>query len=159
MKTAIFASGCFWGTQYHMDKASGVIETHVGYIGGDIENPTYQQVYTGATGHTEAVEVQYDDSKTDYETLAKLFFETHDPTQVNGQGPDIGTQYRSVIFYTDNEQKEIAEKLIAELTERGMKIATSIEPATTFWRGEAYHEKYYEQRGGTPYCHVYKKLF
>jgi len=158
-QTAFFASGCFWGTQYHLDKTPGVIETHVGYTGGHGENPTYEEVCRGKTGHVEAVEVLYDETKTNYETLATLFFETHDPTQTDGQGPDIGSQYHSVIFYTNDEQKMIAEKLIKQLENKGMNIATIIKPAATFWRGEQYHEKYYEKRGGSPYCHIYTKRF
>ena len=157
--TAIFASGCFWGTEYFFEKAEGVISTQVGYIGGHVDHPTYKQVCSHTTGHAEAVKVVYDPQKTDYETLCKLFFETHDPTQVGGQGPDIGDQYRSEIFYTDDEQKAIAEKLKAELEAKGLKVATKITKATTFWDGEDYHEHYYSNKGGTPYCHAYTKRF
>ena len=108
---AIFASGCFWGTEYYLSKVDGVISTQVGYSGGVTDNPTYEQVSTGETGHVEAVEIIFDPGKVSYETLAKMFFETHDPTQANGQGPDIGSQYRSVIFYKNEEQKEIAHQI------------------------------------------------
>ncbi len=157
--TAIFASGCFWGTEYFFEKAEGVISTQVGYIGGTKENPTYAEVCTGKTGHAEAVRVVYDPTKTDYETMAKLFFETHDPSQINRQGPDVGTQYRTGLFYLDDEQKDIAEKLKKQLEAKGTKVATEITKATTFWEGEDYHEHYYAKKNGTPYCHSYTKRF
>ncbi len=158
-KSAIFASGCFWGVEYHFQRTRGVLSTRVGYIGGHTENPTYNEVCTGATGHAEAIEVVYDPNQTDYETLAKLFFETHDPTQIGGQGPDIGDQYRSVVFYLDEEQKAIADKLIGILGRMGYEVATSVEPATTFWPAENYHQHYYDKTGNTPYCHIFRPLF
>lgn len=158
-KTAIFASGCFWGTEYFFEKAEGVISTQVGYIGGHKENPTYKEVCAHTTGHAEAVRIEYDSTKTDYDQLARLFFETHDPTHVNRQGPDIGEQYRTEIFYLDQEQKEIAEKLISILEEDGLKIATKVTEASKFWEAEDYHEHYYTNKGGTPYCHSYIKRF
>lgn len=157
--TAIFASGCFWGTEYFFEKAEGVLSTQVGYIGGHKDNPTYKEVCSNTTGHAEAVRVVFDPTKTDYETLCKLFFETHDPTQINRQGPDIGTQYRTEVFYLNDEQKAIAEKLKGILEAEGLKVATNITKATTFWEGEDYHEHYYSNKGGTPYCHAYKKRF
>ncbi|MBL7898224.1 MAG: bifunctional methionine sulfoxide reductase B/A protein [Crocinitomicaceae bacterium] len=157
--TAIFASGCFWGTEYYFEKAEGVISTQVGYIGGHKANPTYKEVCAHTTGHAEAVKVVYDPSKTSYETLCKLFFETHDPTQINRQGPDIGDQYRTEIFYLNEEQKQIAEKLIGILVEKGLKVATKVTPASTFYDAEDYHEHYYSGNGGTPYCHSYTKRF
>jgi len=156
---AIFASGCFWGTEYHLQKVDGVISTTVGYIGGHKENPTYKEVCTIKTGHTEATEVIYDPSKVSYEELARLFFETHDPTQVNRQGPDIGTQYRSGIFYLNDEQKEVAEKLIRLLKNSGLNIATEVTKASKFWEAENYHQDYYDNKGSTPYCHFYTKRF
>jgi len=158
-ETAYFASGCFWGTQYHFMKAKGVISTIVGYMGGHTSNPTYKEVCTGTTGHVETTEVVFDKSKTSYEDMIKLFFETHDFTQVGGQGPDIGDQYRSVIFYTSDEQKRIAEKYIGILSEKGYKVATLLLPAPKFWKGEEYHQEYYEKKHGTPYCHIYRKIF
>ncbi|QXD16074.1 peptide-methionine (S)-S-oxide reductase MsrA [Rhodocaloribacter litoris] len=158
-KRAIFASGCFWGTEYHFQRAPGVLSTRVGYTGGHKPNPTYRDVCSGTTGHAEAVEVYYDPEKTTYEALARLFFETHDPTQVNRQGPDVGEQYRSAIFYLDEEQKEVAERLIRILREKGYDVATEVTPASTFWPAESYHQKYYEATGKTPYCHVYTKRF
>lgn len=159
-ETAVFASGCYWGTEYYLQQADGVIETTVGYAGGDVANPSYRQVSTGSTGHAESVKVVYDPNKTDYETLTKLFFETHDPTQVNRQGPDVGTQYRSAIFYQSEAQKEIAEKLKAQLEEKGLKVATEITALEKFFPEEKdYHQDYYKKTGGTPYCHAYKERF
>ncbi len=156
---AIFASGCFWGVEYYLGRADGVVSTTVGYIGGNALNPTYEQVCTDTTGHAEAVEVIYDPVKVSYEELAKLFFETHDFTQVNRQGPDIGTQYRSEIFYVNDKQKQTAEKLIAELKKKEYDVATKVTKATKFYNGEDHHQDYYEKNGGSPYCHVYKKIF
>lgn len=156
---AIFASGCFWGTEYYLQKAPGVISTTVGYTGGHVDNPTYKQVCTDKTGHAEAVEVIYDPSKTSYEQLAKLFFETHDFTQLNRQGPDIGMQYRSAIFYLDEKQRQIAAGLVQTLKNKGFNVKTEITPAGKFWPAEQYHQDYYKNNGKTPYCHVYRKIF
>ncbi len=156
---AYFAAGCFWGVEYWFQKAPGVISVTSGYMGGDVNNPTYELVCTGKTGHAETVEVVFDPNKTDYETLAKLFFEIHDPTQRNRQGPDIGFQYRSAVFYTNPQQKQIAEKLIAILREKGLKVVTSVEKAKEFWPAEKYHQDYYSRKGGTPYCHFKTKRF
>lgn len=159
IEKAVFASGCFWGTEYYLKQAPGVISTTVGYTGGNLDNPTYEQVCTNTTGHAEAVEVEYDGSKTSYEELAKLFFETHDFTQLNRQGPDVGTQYRSAIFYLNEQQREIAERLVGELEKKGYDVKTQIVPAGTFWPAEEYHQDYYEKAGSSPYCHIYKKIF
>ncbi len=156
---AYFAGGCFWGTEYHFQKMKGVIATTVGYMGGNTENPTYKEVCSGKTGHAETLEIEYDPSQTDFETLAKLFLEIHDPTQLNRQGPDIGDQYRSAVFYTDESQKEISEKLIKELRDKGYKVVTEIEAAGDFWAAETYHQDYYAENGKTPYCHIYTKRF
>jgi len=156
---AIFASGCFWGTEYHLQRIEGVIATTVGYTGGHVENPTYKQVCTDKTGHAEAVEVVYDPTKTSYEKLVKLFFETHDFTQLNRQGPDIGKQYRSGIFYLNDEQKEIAERLVKTLREKGHDVKTEITAANKFWPGEGYHQDYYNKTRKTPYCHIYRPIF
>ncbi len=158
-KTAVFAGGCFWGVEYHFEKAPGVISAVSGYTGGKTVNPSYEEVCSGKTGHVEAVKVTYDPEKTDFETLAKLFFEIHDPTQVDRQGPDIGEQYRSVIFYQDEKQKEIAEKLIEILKKKGYKVATCLQPASAFYEAEDYHQDYYARKKTTPYCHVYTKRF
>jgi peptide methionine sulfoxide reductase msrA/msrB len=156
---AIFAGGCFWGVEYYFQKAEGVISTRVGYIGGHKQNPTYEDVCSGTTGHIEAVEVTFDPSGTSYEALARLFFEIHDPTQINRQGPDVGEQYRSVIFYLDEGQKLVAEKLIRILQDKGYKIATETQKAGQFWEAELYHQDYYLNNGKQPYCHSYEKRF
>jgi peptide methionine sulfoxide reductase msrA/msrB len=157
--TAVFASGCFWGTQYYLQKARGVLTTSVGFTGGHKANPTYEEVSGGATGHAEAVRVIFDPAVISYEDLAKLFFETHDFTQVDRQGPDIGTQYRSEIFYQDEDQRRVAEKLVEILKSKGFKVATRITQAGAFWQAETYHQDYYLKSGGRPYCHVYRKIF
>lgn len=156
---AIFAGGCFWGVEYHFKKVKGVLVVKSGYTGGVIDNPSYKQVCSGKTGHAEAVEVEFDAALVSYETLAKLFFEIHDPTQRNRQGPDIGTQYRSAIFYTDEEQKNVAEQLIGELRSKGYHVVTSVEKAGIFWYAEEYHQGYYQKTGHQPYCHIYQKRF
>ncbi len=156
---AIFASGCFWGTEFYFQRAPGVISTSVGYTGGHVDNPTYKQVCTDRTGHAEVVEVVYDPTKTDYEKLAKLFFETHDFTQLNRQGADIGTQYRSVIFYVDEQQKQIATKLVETLRKKGYDVKTQIVSADKFWQAEEYHQDYYTKTGKVPYCHTYREIF
>jgi len=149
---AIFAGGCFWGVEYYFQQAPGVVSTTAGYTGGHLDNPTYEQVCSDETGHTEAVEVLYDPAKTNYEQLAKLFFEIHDFTQYNRQGPDIGTQYQSVIYYLDNQQKEAATELIKILKQKGYDVKTEVRPAEKFWPAENYHQDYYKKNGGTPYC-------
>lgn len=154
-----FASGCFWGTEYFFMQAPGVVETSVGYMGGDKKNPTYKEVSTGNTGHLETTEIVYDPSITTYGDLVRLFFETHDFTQINGQGPDIGSQYLSAIFYKDDEQKAIAKKYINLLNVKGYRVATTLRPAPEFWKAENYHQEYYKNNGSTPYCHVYTKIF
>jgi len=157
--TAIFAGGCFWGVEYLFEKEEGVLNAVSGYTGGHKENPTYREVCSHTTGHIEAVKVSYDPGKTDYETLARFFFEIHDPTQVDRQGPDIGEQYRSVVFYENDAQKHVAQKLIDILKDKGYDVATRLEPATKFWVAEDYHQDYYEHKGTLPYCHAYTKRF
>jgi len=156
---AIFAGGCFWGMEHLFNKADGVISTTVGYIGGNKDNPTYKEVCNDNTNHAEAIEVIFDNSLTSFEEMAKLFFEIHDPTQVDRQGPDIGTQYRSVIFYLNEEQKNTSEKLIKILMDKGYNIATKIIEAKKFWKAEDYHQDYYSKKGDVPYCHSYIKRF
>jgi len=157
--TAIVAGGCFWGVQYYMQQADGVISTEVGYIGGKGENPSYQMVCSHITGYAEAVRIIFNPQKTTYENVAKLFFEIHDPTEVNRQGPDVGDQYRSAVFYLNNQQKMITEKLIQVLENKGYKITTQVVPATRFWKAEEYHQNYYAKENGTPCCHRYVKRF
>jgi peptide methionine sulfoxide reductase msrA/msrB len=161
IKKAYFAAGCFWGVEYHFQKYNGVISAESGYMGGNTKNPTYQEVCYTNTGHLEVVEVNYDESIVSFEELAKLFFEIHDPTQTNGQGPDIGSQYLSAIFYNDNEEKKISEKLINILEQKGLKVATNLINANEhkFYIAEDYHQDYYFKTGKTPYCHSYIKRF
>ncbi len=155
---AIFAGGCFWGIEYFFQKAKGVLETSVGYIGGNQDNPKYLDVCNHTTGHAEAIEIFFDTRKTDFETLARLFFEIHDPTQINRQGPDVGEQYRSEIFYINDEQKQISEKLIKILNQKGYKVATRLSKAEQFWQAEEYHQDYYKNKSGIP-CHLKTKRF
>jgi len=159
LEKAIFAGGCFWGVEYLFQKVGGVTDISVGYIGGDKPEPFYKEVCTGSTGHAEAIQIIFDPGEVSYEELVKLFFEIHDFTQINRQGPDIGEQYRSVIFYTNNNQKETATKVIKILIDEGYEVATIIEEADQFWKAEDYHQDYYNKTGGNPYCHIYKKIF
>ena len=159
LDTAYFASGCFWGTQFHFHRQNGVKRTEVGYMGGHIENPTYDAVCSGTTGHAEAIKVVFNPKEVSYRDLAILFFETHDPSQVDKQGPDIGSQYRSAIFYTSEKQKETIEELIGILETKGIKVATELEKEKVFYSAEKYHQDYYQKKGGTPYCHIYQKKF
>ncbi len=156
---AIFACGCFWGAQYQFERAKGVISTTVGYIGGNKENPTYEEVKKQTTGHAEATMIEYNAEQTSFTELCKLFFEIHDPGQTDGQGPDIGTQYRSEIFYLNDEQKMQAETVIELLRTKGYAVHTKLTPASTFWKAETYHQYYYDKQGGEPYCHIRIKKF
>ena len=158
-ETAIFAGGCFWGVEYMMQQVPGVISVESGYTGGHVPNPTYQQVCTGRTGHAEAVRIVFDPAKTDYETLAKLFLEIHDPTQAGGQGPDVGDQYRSEIYYVSPGQRAVAERLLDTLRAKGYSVVTRLTPASVFYPAEAYHQDYYERKGTLPYCHKYTRRF
>ncbi len=153
LEKAYFAGGCFWGVEYYLEKEAGVISVESGYMGGHTTNPSYEDVCSHTTGHAEVVQVTFDPNKTSYEQLAKLFFEIHDPTQVDRQGPDVGDQYRSEIFYCSVEQMNIAKKLINQLIDKGYKVATILRPVDTFWKAEEYHQDYYERKHGTPYCH------
>ena len=157
--TALFAGGCFWGVEYFIQKAPGVISVASGYTGGVVKNPAYREVCTGNTGHAETVKVVYDPQKTSYEKLLKLFLEIHDPTQVDRQGPDIGDQYRSEIFYLNEEQKKIAERNLNLLKSKGLKVATALTRASEFYPAEDYHQDYYFKNGKAPYCHSYVKRF
>lgn len=157
--TAVFASGCFWGVQYYFNQLKGVLSTRVGYAGGDVDSPTYEQVCSKRTGHYEAIEVTYDPSLVSYEELVKYFFETHDFTQENGQGPDIGPQYRSAIFCANAEERAVAERVVKLLTDKGYRVATQLLEAAPFWSAEEYHQNYYAKNGHSPYCHRYNKIF
>ncbi len=158
-EVAIFAGGCFWGVEHLMQQQPGILSIEVGYIGGSTENPTYREVCSHTTGHAEAVRIVFNPKKVSYTTLAKLFFEIHDPTQSDGQGPDLGDQYRSEIFYTTSRQKEIAEELIGQLQGKGFQVVTRVTPATVFWKAEEYHQNYYNKTGKAPYCHRYIPRF
>lgn len=159
LKKAYFAGGCFWGVEYHFEKIEGVKEVISGFMGGHMKNPGYYDVIGKDTGHLETVEVVYDPSKVSYETLARTFFEIHDPTQEDGQGPDIGSQYLSAAFVNNEQERETIENLIDILEKKGYKIATKVKPAKPFYRAEAYHQDYYERKGSTPYCHRRVKRF
>ncbi|HDN60067.1 MAG TPA: peptide-methionine (S)-S-oxide reductase [Candidatus Marinimicrobia bacterium] len=158
-KDAIFACGCFWGVEYQFKKVVGIVYTRVGYCGGTKHNPSYEEVKSGTTGHKEAVHVLYDPRVTNYERLVRVFFEIHDFTQKDGQGPDIGSQYLSYIFYLNDEQRQIAEKYIGLLKSKGYDVATRLERAGRFWIAEDYHQDYYGKTGNLPYCHVRRRIF
>ena len=156
MAKATFAAGCFWGVEAQFQQIPGVTATTVGYEGGTLDQPTYHDVCTDRTGHAEAVEIDYDPARITYEQLLEAFFSLHDPTQLNRQGPDWGTQYRSAIFYHSPEQKAAAEAFIGRLTAEkkfAKPIVTQVVPAETFWRAEDYHQKYLEKRGMLS-CHI-----
>ena len=154
MALATFGAGCFWGVEVAFRKVPGVNDAAVGYCGGTLENPTYEDVCTGTTGHAEVVEVDFDPEQVPYETLVDLFWQCHDPTTLNRQGPDVGTQYRSAIFFHSPEQQQVAEVSRAAAQERIPRpIATEITEASTFYRAEEYHQQYLEKRGlGS--CHL-----
>jgi peptide-methionine (S)-S-oxide reductase len=156
MATATFGAGCFWGVEETFRRTHGVTDTAVGYIGGHTENPTYEAVCTDRTGHAEAVQVQFDPSQVSYDQLLDLFWQIHDPTTLNRQGPDVGTQYRSAIFYHDEAQRAAAIASMERLRTHGTlrrPIVTQVVPASTFWRAEEYHQKYVQKRGGAS-CHI-----
>jgi len=153
---ATFGAGCFWGVEEAFRKVPGVIDVAVGYTGGTSENPTYEDVCSGKTGHTEAVEIEYDSEKVSYKELLRILWKIHDPTQFEKQGPDVGYQYRSAIFFHNENQKKDANESKEEEDANDKyetEIVTSIEPAKTFWRGEEYHQRYFEKHGGGA-CHV-----
>ncbi len=156
IEKATFGAGCFWGVEARFAEMPGVLDTAAGYEGGELEHPTYKEVCTDRTGHAEVVEVTFDPSRLPYEALLDAFFAMHDPTQVNRQGPDFGTQYRSVIFAHSDEQLRQAKEKIAELNATGAyrkPIVTKVEPAATFWKAEEYHQRYLEKRGMV-HCHI-----
>jgi peptide-methionine (S)-S-oxide reductase len=150
MAKAVFGAGCFWGVESAFRRVKGVTDAAVGYMGGTLPNPTYEDVCTDRTGHAEVVQLEYDPSQTSYEELLRIFFQIHDPTTLNRQGPDFGKQYRSVIFYYDADQERSAQTTKDELDRSGRfprKIVTQIAPAPEFWRAEEYHQHYFEKRG------------
>lgn len=159
MEKATFGAGCFWGVEHFFAEVPGVIDAVSGYEGGNADNPSYRQVCTGTTNHAEVVEVTFDPAKVAYAKLVDLFFKMHDPTQLNRQGPDTGTQYRSAIFVHSPEQERVAREELEKARGRFAKpIVTSIEPAQTFWKAEEYHQDYFEKNHGHS-CHVtYKEL-
>jgi peptide-methionine (S)-S-oxide reductase len=151
MEQATFAAGCFWGVEDVFISVPGVVSTRVGYIGGSLEHPTYHDVCTGMTGHAEAVEVSFDPAVVSYDRLLDIFWQSHDPTQLNRQGPDHGTQYRSAVFYHSPAQKLAAEQSLERLDASGRlrgRVVTAIVPAATFWMAEEYHQKYHQKHGG-----------
>ncbi len=156
IEQATFGAGCFWGVEARFGEMIGVIETTVGYEGGSLEHPTYKEVCTDRTGHAEVVQVTFDNSRLSYEELLDAFFAMHDPTQLNRQGPDWGSQYRSVVFTHSQEQAAAAKAKIAELSAAGTfrkPIVTEVTPSTNFWKAEEYHQKYLEKRGMVS-CHI-----
>ena len=156
---AYYAGGCFWGVEHLFQSKEGVLNAVSGYMGGPLKNPTYQDVLTGKTGHLEAVEITYDPDQVSYQELTKFFFEIHDPTQANGQGPDIGAQYLSAVFYSSEEEKKISQELIELLKNKGYDVVTGLFSAEQFWSAEEYHQDYYVKKNQQPYCHVYSKKF
>ncbi|MFN5943884.1 MAG: peptide-methionine (S)-S-oxide reductase MsrA [Phycisphaerae bacterium] len=152
---ALVGAGCFWGVEHIFAEQDGIINAISGYSGGHVENPTYKQICTDMTGHAEVVQVTFDPAKISYEQVIDIFFRLHDPTQINRQGPDIGTQYRSVIYYYNDEQKAAAQRVKDKFAPRFKRpIATAIEPAKPFYIAEDYHQDYYVKTGKEPYCHV-----
>lgn len=149
-----FAGGCFWGVEHFLEQIPGVVDVESGYMGGAKDVPTYEEVSSGDTGHAETVRVTFDPKKVSYEAVAKRFFEIHDPTEVDRQGPDIGTQYRSAVFVTGPEQRAVVEGLIARLKANGYAVATTIDDAGSFWPAEEYHQNYYVRTRKEPYCHT-----
>lgn len=157
METATLAGGCFWCLEAVFELVDGVESVESGYTGGHVENPTYREVCSGTTGHAEAVRITYDPAKTSYRELLEIFFEIHDPTTLNRQGADVGPQYRSAIFYHSDEQREIAESVMAELQESewpGQPIVTELQPAGAFYLAEPEHHEYYRRNPNAPYCRV-----
>lgn len=153
---ATFAAGCFWGVEHFFAEVPGVVATEVGYTGGTTKKPTYKQVCRGDTNHAEAVQLRYDPNQISYETLVKLFFKMHDPTTRNRQGPDVGSQYRSAIFFHTDEQKQTAQAVICRLTDDrafARRIVTQVAPAAVFWRAEEYHQQYFKKNPGLS-CHA-----
>ena len=159
MEKAYFSAGCFWGVEYYFKRLKGVTKTAVGFMGGDMENPSYKQVKTGTTGHLETIEVEYDPEQVSYEALVRYFFEIHDFEQADGQGIDIGSQYLSAIWFNNTEERDTAIKVFSELMQMGYHPATQIRQALPFYTAEDYHQDYLDERGESPECHVWRKIF
>lgn len=159
IQIAYFGAGCFWGVEYVFKRVPGVLKTEVGYMGGDLKNPSYEEVCEGDTGHAEVLSIEFDSSKIKYSKLLEVFFKCHDPTTIDRQGPDIGNQYRSCIFYLNDNQKIEAENYLKKYEEEiGKKIVTEIVPASNFYSAEKYHQNYYDRKGAKPYCHIVPKI-
>ncbi len=156
---AYFAGGCFWGVEHYLEQLGGVHEVVSGYMGGHVDSPSYNDVSNWDSGHLETVRVSFDPSRVSYVTVARRFFEIHDPTQVGHQGPDIGPQYQSAVFYVNEEQRHTARRLIERLVERGYAVVTTVRPAQQFWSAEDHHQDYYEKSNKTPYCHTQVNRF
>lgn len=157
-KFAVFGAGCFWGVESSFRAVEGVVDVAVGYAGGNVAKPSYRQVCTGKTGHAEVVQVEYDPARVTFAQLVEVFWQIHDPTTLNRQGPDFGTQYRSVIFYSDEDEREAAEESKRRLDESGQlgrPVVTQIVPAAEFYRAEEYHQRYYERMGIAPTCGIH----
>jgi peptide-methionine (S)-S-oxide reductase len=157
-KFAVFGAGCFWGVESSFRAVEGVVDVAVGYAGGDLAKPSYRQVCTGKTGHAEVVQVEYDPARVTFAQLVDVFWQIHDPTTLNRQGPDFGTQYRSVIFYSDEDERKAAEESKRRLDESGQlgrPVVTQIVPAAEFYRAEEYHQRYYERMGIAPTCGIH----
>jgi peptide-methionine (S)-S-oxide reductase len=157
-KFAVFGAGCFWGVESSFRAVEGVVDVAVGYAGGDLAKPSYRQVCTGKTGHAEVVQVEYDPARVTFAQLVEVFWQIHDPTTLNRQGPDFGTQYRSLIFYSDEDERKAAEESKRRLDESGQlgrPVVTQIVPAAEFYRGEEYHQRYYERMGIAPTCGIH----
>jgi peptide-methionine (S)-S-oxide reductase len=157
-KFAVFGAGCFWGVESSFRAVEGVVDVAVGYAGGDLAKPSYREVCTGKTGHAEVVQVEYDPARVTFAQLVEVFWQIHDPTTLNRQGPDFGTQYRSVIFYSDEDERKAAEESKRRLDESGQlgrPVVTQIVPAAEFYRAEEYHQRYYERMGIAPTCGIH----
>lgn len=156
---AYFAAGCFWGVEYYFQKKEGVTKVNSGYMGGHLSNPSYEDICTGNSGHLEVVQIEYDASMVSYKELLKLFFSIHDFTQTNGQGPDIGSQYLSAIFYLNSDEYNTALEIIDSLVTKNYNVATTLNEMLTFYVAEDYHQDYYLRHQTMPYCHSFKKIF
>ena len=159
LETAVFGGGCFWGVEHLFGKVPGVVNTEVGFMGGTVADPGYKRVCSGDTNHAEVVSLQYDPAKISYRQLVEFFFKIHDPTTLNRQGPDAGTQYRSVIFYYDDAQKRVAQDVVDLVGKSGRfkkPVVTQIAPASEFWPAEEYHQRYFEKNPDKAICHFYR---